>query len=437
MTPSDSSRPTRRTALKSITSASLLGIAGCLSGSDSDDPSTQSTTSEPTQTQHTTANTTTSGSPSEPNQVAETTLVDDFENLSDWSIESGSLHPDSDVTFAGSQSARLERSDGPVRISRAVDIDASTKDFSFAFRMESSGNAVPQLKLHAPTESDWLAVGEGIREETSGNWIRLDPGARRVGGLPNLESVERIEIRIRGGGPDTKFWVDDLRTMPSPDGGYALLFFDDGLTSTYENAYPVLDEHDMSAAASVVTGEVGADGHMSLDQLEELQSKGWEMCSHTHSHASLQGISRLEAEREIVNAKEWLTEHGFETGARSIVYPYGGFTDAVTTFAQEYHDLGFRYMGTYSTGSGRVTQEMTASRGDASDLDRAKQMVDLGQLYSDIELFTFHEIGGSSEGLQMSTAQFEEFVGYLDDSSLEVITPSTIWNRFRAEAPQD
>lgn len=441
MKPSESTARTRRNALKSLAAAGVLGVAGCLGGSDTSDQPTE--TSAPTTDRQTTAGNqstetqTSDGQQAEPSNVAESTLVDDFENLSEWTVESGSLHADDSQTFTGSQSARLERNQGPVSISRPVDIDGSTTDLSMAFRMDSSGNAVPQVKLYAPDESNSLVVGEGIREESNRNWFRLDLGARRVEGLPNLEDVSRLEIRIRGGGPDTKFWVDDLRTTPSPDGGKAILFFDDGLTSAYENAYPILQEHGMSASSSIVTGRVGAENHMSLEQLKELQSDGWEMVSHTQSHVSLQGISRVEAEQEIVNAKQWLVDNGFETGALSIVYPYGGFTDATASFANQYHDLGFRYMDTMSCGSGRVTQNMTASRGDASNLERAKTMVDLGQLYSDIELFTFHEVGGSGEGLQMSTADFEEFVTYLDDSELEVITPSTLWDQYQATAPMD
>ncbi len=439
--PSESTSRTRRNALKSLAAAGLLGVAGCLGDSGSTDQPTQtpgSTTNRQTTTGNRSTETDTSdGQQSEPSNVAQSTLVDDFENLSEWTVESGSLHADDSQTFTGSQSARLERTQGPVSISRPVDIDGSTTDLSLAFRMDSSGNAVPQVKLYAPDEANSLVVGEGIREESNRNWFRLDLGARRVNGLPNLEEVSRLEIRIRGGGPDTKFWIDDLRTTPSPDSGKAMIFFDDGLVSAYENAYPVLQEHEMSAASSIVTGEVGAENHMSIEQMEELQSNGWEMVSHTHSHVSLQGISRVEAEREIVNARQWLVDHGFETGARSIVYPYGGFTDATASFANQYHDLGFRYMDTLSSGSGRVTQNMTASRGDASNLERAKKMVDLGQLYSDLEMFTFHEVGGSSEGLQMSTGDFEEFVSYLDDSDLEVITPSTLWDRYQATAPMD
>lgn len=422
-------RQTRRAVLGSIATAGLLGVAGC-SGTASSPATDTKTTNGTTNQTNTTQATTTTASPT----VADTKVLENFEDLSGWSVKGGSLEADQSTVYAGSQSARLQQGggNGPVRLTRDVDLDLSKENLSLAFRMQSSGNAVVQVLLQAPDQENQLALGEGVRQESSGDWFRLDVGARDVNGLPELENVQKIELRVRGGGSDTKFWLDDLRRVPSPEQGYALLFFDDGLTSTYKHAYDVLSERDMPATVSVVTENVGTDGHLGLDQLDELASNGWNVCSHTSTHTNLEDISRLTAEREIVNAKEWLVDQGFETGARWLVYPYGGFSEAVTNFAGDHHDLAFRYMGTRSVGSGRVTQEMTVSRGDASDIDTAKKMVDLGQLYSDLELFTFHDINGSGDGLAVTPRQFEEFVNYLESSSLTVVTPEKIHSDLRA-----
>ncbi|WP_336036867.1 polysaccharide deacetylase family protein [Halobacterium yunchengense] len=421
--------------LGSLATAGMIGVAGC-SSSASSPSTTQNQTRTQTQTSANSTETTQSTTNEKP-QVADTQVLDDFEDLSKWSVEGGSVHADDSTKYAGSQSARLERGEGPVRLTRSVDLDLSAENLSLAFRMESSGNAVVQTLLRAPDEDNQLALGEGVRQESSGDWFRLDVGARDVAGLPELENVQEIEVRVRGGGRDTKFWVDDLRRVPSPDQGYAVLFFDDSLESTYTEAYDALSERDMPATVSTVTSSVGDDGYLTLDQLGELSSNGWEVCSHTSTHTNLEDISRLTAEQEIVNAKEWLVDQGFESGSRWLVYPYGGFSEAVTNFAQNHHDLAFRYMGTRSVGSGRVTQEMTVSRGDASDIEVAKRMVDLGQLYNDLELFTFHDITKSGEGLAVTPGQFEEFVAYLEDSSLSVVTPEQIHTGLRASVSGD
>lgn len=424
----DSPDHTRRAALGSIAAAGVVGLAGCSSSLGGSPDPTDSGNGTP-------SNTTTDDGTTEAS-LSQTELVDDFEDLSKWSVQSGALHPDKDVTFAGSQSARLDHGRNPVRLTRSVDMDLTKRDLSLAFRMESSGNAVPQIILYAPDSENALLLGEGVRQEANGAWIRLDVGARNVNGLPDLSNVQHIEIRVRGGGPETKFWVDDLRSVPSPESGKALLFFDDGRTSAYSEAYPVLKEYDMPATVPVITGQVGDQGRASLDQLKELQSAGWEMCSHTSSHTSLHDISRLTAEQEIANAKQWLVDNGFETGSRWLAYPYGGWNEAVANFAQKHHDLAFRYMGSRSIGSSQVTQPMTVSRGDASDLELAKRMVDLGDLYNDLEMFAFHDVGSKGK-MTTSRAEFEEFAAYLEDSSLDVVTPSTVYSDLRAPVEGD
>ncbi|MXR21720.1 polysaccharide deacetylase family protein [Halobacterium bonnevillei] len=421
-------RRTRRAVLGSIATAGLIGVAGCSSSASS--PTETTSTNETTTTANqTTQQTTTTAEP----QLAETEVFEDFEDLSQWSVEGGSLEADDSTVYAGSQSARLERGDGPVVLTRDVDLDLSSENLSMAFRMDSPGNAVVQLAIQAPDESNQLVLGEGVRQETSGNWLRIDAGARDVTGLPELENVQKLSVRVRGGERNTKFWVDDLRRVPSPEEGHAVVFFDDGLESAYTEAFDVLSERDMPATVPVVTDNVGDDGSLSLDQLGELSSNGWAVCSHTSTHTNLEDISRLTAEQEIVNAKEWLVDQGFETGSRWLVYPFGGFSDAVTSFAEKHHDLAFRYVGTRSIGSGRVTEPMTVSRGDASDLEIAKKMVDLGKLYNDIELFTFHDINERGDGLAVTPGEFEEFVDYLDNSSLKVTTPETIHTDLRAD----
>lgn len=424
---------TRRAVLGSLATAGLLGVAGCSSSASSPGTETKTTNGTTNQTT-TTQSTTTTSSPT----VAETEVLEDFEDFSGWNVEGGTLTADESTVYTGSQSARLERNnDGPVRLTQDVDMDLSSENLSLAFRMESAGNAVVQVRLQAPDQENELVVGEGVRQESSGNWFRLDPGARGVSGLPELESVQQIEVRVRGGDSDSRFWIDDLRRVPSPEKGYAVLFFDDGRESAHSTAYDILSERDMPATVSVVTENVGNDGQLDLDQLGELTSNGWNACSHTSSHTNLEDISRLTAEQEIVKAKDWLVDQGFETGARWLVYPFGGFSEAVTSFAENHHDLAFRYMGAQSMGSGRVTDEMTVSRGNASDVDAAMEMVDLGKLYNDVELFTFHDITESGDGLSVTPGEFEEFVDYLDNSPLEVVTPETIHSELRASVSSD
>lgn len=427
-----SNTSSRRAVLGSIASAGLLGIAGCASN-ESPGTSTPGTGTTTEQSPTTTSTTTTSQAP----ELRESTVLDDFERLADWSVEGGSLQPDQSRAYTGTQSAKINRGDGPIRLTRDVDLDLSEENLSIAFRMQSTGNAVVNLRLHAPDAQNRLTLSEGVRVESAENWFRLDPGASSVAGLPELENVQTLEIKIRGGTQDASFWIDDLRRTPSPDTGYAVLFLDDGLTSAYEHAYPILSENAMPATVSMPTQFVGTDGYLNMQQLDELAADDWDVASHTANHTNLRNISRLTAEQEIVNAKQWLVDHGFETGSRWLVYPSGAFGEAVTDFARDYHDLAFRYMGPASTGSGPVTQGMTVSRGDGRDIDAAKTMVDLGDLYNDIELFTFHEIGNGGDGLGVSQSDFKEFVRYLRDSPLKVVTPNKIYEDLRAKAPDD
>ena len=67
-----------------------------------------------------------------------------------------------------------------------------------------------------------------------------------------------------------------------------LLTIDDGLSSFYENAWPILKERKIPFILFVNTREVGAYNYMSWEQITELyNSENVEIGNHSHSHEYL------------------------------------------------------------------------------------------------------------------------------------------------------
>jgi peptidoglycan/xylan/chitin deacetylase (PgdA/CDA1 family) len=69
--------------------------------------------------------------------------------------------------------------------------------------------------------------------------------------------------------------------------GMVTLSFDDGLSSVYEDAFPVLKKHDIRATVGIVLDRVTAGktaDYMTAKQVLELQRNGWEVASHGLTH---------------------------------------------------------------------------------------------------------------------------------------------------------
>lgn len=427
---------TRRRTLKAIGLAGLTGLAGCMDsvGSDTESKTTATTTatskttaaSETSTAGNETADTTEEDSEDRP---ADGNAIADFEDLSAWTVENGDLTASSDDPYAGSQSGVLERGNGEPVIERPVELSAKKANLSLAVNIDADEHAVLDVKLINEDSDNHLQFAESIRSSASGFWQRLDLGATGVEGLPNLKNITKVRIRMKGGGTGGKIRMDDLREVESPDDGYVAVVFDDAQRSDYTKGFDILEKYDIQASSAIVTNHVDDDGFLTLDQMKEMQSAGWDFASHTASHSNLLNASRLEVEREVVDSKQWLESNGFERASNCFVYPYGLYDKQLKSFVDQHYDAAFGFFSPRNAASGHVQDSMTVSRGDGKHIESSKSMVDLAHLYNDLSIITFHGIDRSGN-FDVTSDQFEEFASYLSNSDAKPITLSEVTKRF-------
>lgn len=137
--------------------------------------------------------------------------------------------------------------------------------------------------------------------------------------------------------------INNLRNgTPLPD-KTAVITFDDGYTSVYEAAFPLLKTIGWPFTVFVTSGLVGSNDRLyaTWDQIREMANNGATIANHTISHPYLlqreEGLSQDEwlaqVEHEIVGAEEIITE---ETGQnhKLLAYPYGEYNDAIKSLVQ-------------------------------------------------------------------------------------------------------
>ncbi|MBN2190559.1 MAG: polysaccharide deacetylase family protein [Candidatus Aureabacteria bacterium] len=125
-----------------------------------------------------------------------------------------------------------------------------------------------------------------------------------------------------------------------------VLSFDDGYKDNYLNAVPILSEYGFSAVFFISTAYVGKDNlwdineaasgepMMDWDEIKDLCEQGFEIGSHTVSHADLTKVPREEIVKELKNSKAVLeSELGVEITAVS--YPFGHYNREVMEVTSE------------------------------------------------------------------------------------------------------
>ncbi len=149
-------------------------------------------------------------------------------------------------------------------------------------------------------------------------------------------------------------------TLAQPDRGLTVaVTFDDAYRSVFEHAYPVLRALGMPATVFVPTDLVGTGAPMSWPgieqwlngphareligmswaQLGELADAGWEIGSHTRSHARLTSLHDDALADELTGSREQC-ERRLGRPCRTLAYPYGAIDRRVVRAAGEAGYLG-------------------------------------------------------------------------------------------------
>lgn len=148
--------------------------------------------------------------------------------------------------------------------------------------------------------------------------------------------------------------VLDLDELLGGKEGVALTF-DDGISTVFTDAMPILRERKVPAHVFVITRWVGGDNRwpgqpadatpldlMDWNQLEAIQAAGFRIEGHTASHPDLRTLSdeQIEAEMEEADAA---IEQQLGRRPRYFAYPYGYHDSRVRAFAKN------RYAGSFTT----------------------------------------------------------------------------------------
>jgi hypothetical protein len=146
-----------------------------------------------------------------------------------------------------------------------------------------------------------------VRQEEAGNFAEL------------LERLKRDVDFV-----STQTCLALLKGLKQIDGRFFHLSFDDGHRSLLDHAVPVLKRLNIPAVFFVCTSWVGADSKfLTWEDLGKLKSQGFEIGSHTRTHANLVEAARTgKLEEEIAGSKREI-ERQLRAACPYFAWPFG------------------------------------------------------------------------------------------------------------------
>jgi peptidoglycan/xylan/chitin deacetylase (PgdA/CDA1 family) len=112
-----------------------------------------------------------------------------------------------------------------------------------------------------------------------------------------------------------------------------VITFDDGYRDIYQNALPVMQRYGYVGTLYIIVDQIGVGGYLNARQIAELLEQGWELGSHSQTHANLRK-SAASLEKEVTGSRQVL-EALFDTPVLSFSFPYGSATQAIIQVVKE------------------------------------------------------------------------------------------------------
>jgi len=184
------------------------------------------------------------------------------------------------------------------------------------------------------------------------------------------------KLKKMGNFIDTDKCIEMIKGVKPIDGKYYHLSFDDGFRNNYINAVPILKKHSIPAIFFVPSSLIGADWDtankysigvtqnkstielLRLSDLKNMLGNGFEIGSHTRSHANFAAISNDNTllGSEILGSKIDL-ERLLGIECKYIAWPYGKLVDSDEKSLKMVKDAG--YLACFGAYRGAISPNKT------------------------------------------------------------------------------
>ena len=353
-------------------------------------------------------------------------VLSDFEDINEWEARDGKIDAAPEAARRGTQAAVLESDGERVEATQAFPdgLDLSTWDLSLAVRIDSTDQLL--LEVVTTNRDHRLTSIRNVPESYEG-WLRVDFGYLHKFGEPDLENVSRLNIIARGpeGGP-TQIVVDDLRRTEAVENGKAVLAFYGGHDSQFEMAAPMLEDYGWAAAVAVDPDRIGGRGRMDVDELEQLQDRGWDVCAYPDSQGSLPEMPLDRQEEVLDRTRSALEGDGFEAGARHFVVPEDSLTQETHEAIRERYESGLLF-GAGPAGAPPTGIHMIPQIWGPDLHGGVRRSINLCDQYDQLVVLRIPRIVDDESGPNsMSVGDLEHLLDHIEHRGLDVVTLSDV-----------
>ena len=379
------------------------------------------------------------------------TELEDFSDISNWTTSKATT---TSVTINGDQGIQVVGSNGSY--------PEITKNVKYNF-----DGVAPNLQLWLyvsdinctilDNPSDLIDIGMDLLTSSSTKYFegffiqsQLHNGLNYIvipqsllvpyGGVTWNDTITGLRFRLYYE-PGSSMNVTFLELKKNIDGiPRMVLTFDDGYTSVFTTAFPIMQQYGIKGTIYLNSAYVGDAGRLTLDQLHQLYDAGWTIANHTPDHTDLTSLTSVAAIKDVIQQGiDWLLANGFTRGAYDFALPFGSYNDMVLEALKECgvqtdRTVMLRMTSIPTDNFLEISQEGPDGDGypdgaNYTTLTEAEKFVD-DTIQNKVSTFVMmHMIDDSpASGIEWATSDFTNWIAYIAQSGVETETVDQWYN---------
>jgi peptidoglycan/xylan/chitin deacetylase (PgdA/CDA1 family) len=207
------------------------------------------------------------------------------------------------------------------------------------------------------------------------------------------------------------------------DRGLVSITFDDGISSQYTKAYPILTKYAMPATFYLTSGFLGTNFYMTKTQAATLKEHGHQLAAHTVNHARLTTASDTELLYQLAQSKTDLTTWFGPEGLGDFATPYGAYDDRVLAMIKQYYtshrsvEDGYNSRDSFDIYNIKVQNVVTSTPVSQVQSWITKAAQDKTWL-----VLVYHQVDNASDEYNVTSSDFDAHLQSIKSSGLTVFT---------------
>jgi hypothetical protein len=363
----------------------------------------------------------------------------DFQPGHGWTngTVNGSISDDTvDYTF-GNQSLKVV-TDGLGNPTRpritGINLNLSDRDFYLYLKVKNSQN-LQSLSWFLYSNAGLtiyynFIVGSDLsyftRNENIYLKIPLSLSKVSTAGNVNIANIVASQFSVidKGTGP-VELNIQKIVSVERQNEGVVSVVFDDSWKTDFTVAKPEMDKYNFKGTSYVIPDSLGSTegsvGKMTLDEVKILQASGWQIAA--HDEPDYLTLTPQEAEKRIVNLKNFFQENGFGDTSCDFAWPLGRYSPELINIAKKYfrslrtiHELA----ETQSTPDRYRLKILNITEADTSE--NVLSAIQKCKAEKSWLIILYHYIDSVPGSIGITPAKFIEQIGYLDSEGVTVKT---------------